>query len=253
MVDIKLNSEHDLEWVIKEIPPIREITSGELIKNGSFDDTSHWVADLDFTPQSNIVSGYAEIQFGFWQSFNIAENSKFKISFSASNIPNGESIIVAIIDGDSIVYDGISPSGYENTIWSEVGSENKTYSFEVDVTHGEVITILFNCVLFNFGWHLDNVSITSFVDIETSSDIDYDYSDFVNIVDLLEAKKGEIRQYPIAGADIKSFQMARYDQQKINSIIKETLLLDKWKTDSVIVKVKDRENMEVFITPKRND
>lgn len=90
--------------------------------------------------------------------------------------------------------------------------------------------------------------------LNTASDIDYDYSDFVNVVDLLEAKKGEIRQYPMAGANIKSFQMSRYDQQKMDSIVKENLILDKWKPNSITVTSKGRETLEVDATRlKRND
>jgi len=87
----------------------------------------------------------------------------------------------------------------------------------------------------------------------SGSDIDYVESSFNHIVDLLDARPGEIRQFPTLGANMNQFKLGRYDQQSIDKIIKTTLNADGWKTDSAKVKSIGDGVLEVFIDPKRND
>lgn len=241
MVDIKLDTENDLEWVEKTIPIFREKTSDNLIVNGGFDTDSGWENDPMGADPSYIEDGHAIVGGEFWQEAELEEGVKYEVSFTVSDLPIGEIAVfyVEYIAGVDIFHSYNATNGVNTTSFVS--------------PYSGLVYILFYRAVFGVIYQLDNVSMYEVVDIETKSDIDYDYSDFVNVVDLLEAKKGEIRQFPMAGADIKSFQMSRYDQQKMDSIIKETLILDKWKPNSVIVNAKDRENLEVTINPKRND
>lgn len=243
MVDVKLDTENDLEWVENTVPIFSEITSEEKITNGKFDTDSDWlIYELGSDP-SSISGGRAIVGDAIYQSISVTENSKLVVSFSISGIPDPRRAVLFIFEGIGLL----------GSILVGNSCDNGNHVVEIEVAHGTDITIAFNRNVIDFTYQLDDVSLREYSSFTTESDIDYDYSDFVNVVDLLEAKKGEIRQFPMAGADIKSFQMSRYDQQKMDSIIKETLILDKWKPNSVIVNAKDRENLEVTINPKRND
>jgi len=250
MKDIATDTDGDLLWKISNIPAFKKYSETQLVTNGSFAANSDWNATSDFGSPSYIGSGHAVIEFAFWQSITIGANNKFTLDFIASNIPSGKSFKVAIINGSSVVYTGTGLSGYANTIWASDGSDNKEYTFDIDISHGSIITVLFRRNSFNFGWFLDDVSIKTYEVISSESDIDWVDSAFSNMVDLLDAAPNEYKQYPFIGLNAKKYRNAPIVIQDVQRDLRLQLQLDNWDTKSATAKINNDGLLEIDINAK---